>query len=78
MKTLGAEGVSSFMGVEMSDKGVEMSVMGVEMSDKGVEMSVMGVIRIFLFFIKVSTLEPQGIAPFRGVEMSVNRGAIKK
>ena len=64
MKTLGAEGVSSFMGVEMSDKGVEMSVMGV--------------IRIFLFFIKVSTLEPQGIAPFRGVEMSVNRGAIKK
>ena len=47
MKTLGAEGVSSFMGVEMSDKGVEMSVMGVEMSDKGVEMSVMGVIRIF-------------------------------
>ena len=35
------------MGVEMSDKGVEMSVMGVEMSDKGVEMSVMGVIYIF-------------------------------
>ena len=35
------------MGVEMSDKGVEMSVIGVEMSDKGVEMSVMGVICIF-------------------------------
>ena len=38
------------MGVEMSDKGVEMSVMGVEMSDKGVEMSVMGVIRFFNSF----------------------------
>ena len=47
MKTLGAEGFSSLIGVEMSNKGVEMSVMGVEMSDKGVEMSVMGVIRFF-------------------------------
>ena len=47
MKTLGREGFSSLMGVEMSDKGVEMSVMGVEMSDKGVEMSDRGVICIF-------------------------------
>ena len=47
MKTLGREGLSSFIGVEMSDKGVEMSDKGVEMSDKGVKMSVMGVIYIF-------------------------------
>ena len=47
MKTLGGEGFSSLMGVEMSDKGVEMSDKGVEMSDKGVEMSDKGAICIF-------------------------------
>ena len=35
MKTLGGEGLSILMGVEMSDKGVEMSDKGVEMSDRG-------------------------------------------
>ena len=69
LKNLGGEGVSNLMGVEMCNRGVEMCNRGVEMCSYGCRNVQQRCIKIFLFFIILLSLEPQGIKPFRGVEM---------
>ena len=66
------------MGVEMCNRGVEMCNRGVEMCSYGCRNVQQRCIKIFLFFIILLSLEPQGIKPFRGVEMCKIKGVVNK